>query len=87
MKTAIITVGKEVLTGKTINTNLATISRRLNEIGIDVNRSIVIDDIKEEYYKILDFCESELIIFKFFNSICSDFLASISSSSMAVIEL
>lgn len=63
MKTAIITVGKEVLTGKTINTNLATISRRLNEIGIDVNRSIVIDDIKEEYYKILDFCESELIIF------------------------
>lgn len=63
MKTAIITVGKEVLTGKTINTNLASISRRLNEIGIDVYRSIVIDDIKEEYYKILDFCDSELIIF------------------------
>jgi nicotinamide-nucleotide amidase len=63
MKTAIITVGKEVLTGKTINTNLATISRKLNEIGIDVNRSIVIDDIKEEYYSILDFCDSDLIIF------------------------
>ncbi len=63
MRTAIITVGKEVLTGKTINTNLATISRRLNEIGIDVNRSIVIDDIKEEYYDILDFCDSDLIIF------------------------
>ena len=63
MKTAIITVGKEVLTGKTINTNLATISRRLNEIGIDVSRSIVIDDIKEEYYSILDFCNSDLIIF------------------------
>lgn len=63
MRTAIITVGKEVLTGKTINTNLANISRRLNEIGIDVNRSIVIDDIKEEYYKILDFCDSDLIIF------------------------
>lgn len=63
MKTAIITVGKEVLTGKTVNTNLASISRRLNEIGIDVSRSIVIDDIKEEYYSILDFCDSELIIF------------------------
>ncbi len=63
MRTAIITVGKEVLTGKTINTNLASISRRLNEIGIDVNLSIVIDDIKEEYYKVLDFCDSELIIF------------------------
>jgi nicotinamide-nucleotide amidase len=63
MRTAIITVGKEVLTGKTINTNLATISRKLNEIGIDVNRSIVIDDIKEEYYNILDFCNSDLLIF------------------------
>jgi len=63
MKTAVITVGKEVLTGKTVNTNLATIARKLNEIGIDVNRSIVIDDIKEEYYNILDFCDSELIIF------------------------
>jgi len=63
MRTAIITVGKEVLTGKTINTNLTTISRKLNEIGIDVNRSIVIDDIKEEYYSILDFCDSDLIIF------------------------
>lgn len=63
MRTAIITVGKEVLTGKTVNTNLATISRKLNGIGIDVNLSIVIDDIKEEYHKVLDFCNSDLIIF------------------------
>jgi len=63
MRTAIITVGKEVLTGKTINTNLAIISRMLNQIGIDTNRSFVIDDQKEEYYKILDFIDEELIIF------------------------
>jgi nicotinamide-nucleotide amidase len=63
MKTAIITVGKEVLTGKTINTNLSTISAKLNEIGIDVNRSFVIDDQKEEYIKILDFIDEELIFF------------------------
>ncbi len=63
MKTAIITVGKEVLTGKTINTNLTSIAERLHQIGIDVNRSFVIDDEKEEYYKILDFIDEDLIIF------------------------
>ncbi len=63
MKTAIITVGKEVLTGKTVNTNLTSIARRLNEIGIDVNRSFVIDDKAEEYYQILDFIDEDLIIF------------------------
>ena len=63
MKTAIITVGKEVLTGKTVNTNLSTISRALHEIGIDVDRSFVIDDKKEEYIKILDFIDEDLIFF------------------------
>ena len=63
MKTVIVTVGKEVLTGKTINTNLTSIAMRLNQIGIDVNRSFVIDDDKEEYYKILDFIDEDLIIF------------------------
>ena len=63
MKTAIITVGKEVLTGKTVNTNLTSIASRLNQIGIDVNRSFVIDDKLEEYHKILDFIDEDLIIF------------------------
>ena len=63
MKTAIITVGKEVLTGKTTNTNLRTIASRLNQIGIDVNRSFVIDDKLEEYHEILDFIDEDLIIF------------------------
>ncbi|MBN2604200.1 MAG: competence/damage-inducible protein A [Bacilli bacterium] len=63
MKTTVITVGKEVLTGKTINTNLMHIASRLSQIGIDVNRSFVIDDITEEYNKILDYCDENLIIF------------------------
>ncbi len=63
MKTVIITVGKEVLTGKTTNTNLRSIARELNQIGIDVNRSFVIDDKIQEYYKILDFIDEDLIIF------------------------
>lgn len=63
MKVAVIAVGKEVLTGKTTNTNLRTIASKLLEIGIEVNRSFVIDDIKEEYFKILDFIDENLIIF------------------------
>lgn len=63
MKTAIIAVGKEVLTGKTINTNLATISQALNQVGIDVTRSFVIDDIKEEYHRILKCIDEDILIF------------------------
>jgi nicotinamide-nucleotide amidase len=63
MKTAVITVGKEILTGKTVNTNLTTIARKLKSIGIDVSRSFVIDDQKEEYFKILDMVDEDLIIF------------------------
>lgn len=63
MKTAVITVGKEILTGKTINTNLTTIARKLKEVGIDVNRSFVIDDNKDEYIKILKIIDEKLLIF------------------------
>ena len=63
MKTAIITVGKEVLTGKTLNTNLMHIASNLQKIGIDVNRSFVIDDIQEEYNRILDIVDEDIIFF------------------------
>lgn len=63
MRTVVIAVGKELLTGRTVNTNLRDISMKLKQIGIDVNRSFVIDDIKEEYYKILDHITEDLIIF------------------------
>ena len=63
MKVAVIAVGKEVLTGKTVNTNLMHIASNLKTIGIDVHRSFVIDDIKNEYNKILDFVEEDIIIF------------------------
>ncbi len=63
MKTVVITVGKEVLTGKTLNTNLMHIASRLNMIGIEVSRSFVIDDVFEEYTKMLEYTTEELIIF------------------------
>jgi len=63
MKTIVINVGKEVLTGKTVNTNLTFIANELRTIGIDVTRSFVIDDIKEEYSKVLDMIDEDLVIF------------------------
>lgn len=63
MKTIVINVGKEVLTGKTINTNLTNIARKLQSIGIDVNRSFIIDDIVSEYYNSLSNVYEDIIIF------------------------
>jgi nicotinamide-nucleotide amidase len=63
MKTAVVTVGKEILTGRTVNTNLRTIALKLKSIGIDVNRSYVIDDLKKEFKQVLDFMDEDLIIF------------------------
>lgn len=63
MQVAVVAVGKEVLTGKTINTNLMHIASNLKTIGVDVTRSFVIDDIKNEYFKILDFTTEDIIIF------------------------
>ena len=63
MRTAVVTVGKEILTGRTINTNLRSIALKLKQIGIDVNRSYVIDDLKKEFKTILDFMDEELVIF------------------------
>lgn len=46
MKSLILSVGDEVLCGKTINTNFATISAYFNQIGVDVVKGITIGDNK-----------------------------------------
>jgi len=63
MKAVVIAVGKELLTGRTVNTNLKDISMKLHQVGIDVNRSYVIDDLKEEYFNILQSIDHDLIVF------------------------
>jgi len=63
METVVVTVGKEVLSGKTVNTNLRDIAVMLSAIGVEVKKSFVIDDDIEEYYKILDIVDEELVIF------------------------
>lgn len=63
METVVVTVGREVLSGKTVNTNLRDIAMMLSEIGLEIKKSFVIDDEIEEYHKILDIIDEELIIF------------------------
>jgi len=48
MKALILSVGDEVLSGKTINTNFSTISSYFNQIGVDVVKGITIGDDKED---------------------------------------
>ena len=62
MKTIVITVGKELLTGRSINTNLATIAQKLLTVGIEIDRSYVIDDDPVEYKHILDNTDADMII-------------------------
>jgi nicotinamide-nucleotide amidase len=63
MRCAVVSVGKEVLTGFTVNTNLTIIARKLRTIGIDINRNFVIDDQFEEFHKILPIIDEKLLIF------------------------
>ncbi|MGC8561975.1 MAG: molybdopterin-binding protein [Thermoplasmata archaeon] len=48
MKACILTIGNEILKGKTVNTNAAEIGRMLNFSGYDIYRGLVVPDIKEE---------------------------------------
>ncbi|MCL6002966.1 MAG: molybdopterin-binding protein [Candidatus Thermoplasmatota archaeon] len=48
MKACILTIGNEILKGKTVNTNAAEIGRMLSFSGYDVIRGLVVPDVKEE---------------------------------------
>lgn len=48
MKSWILSVGDEVLSGKTINTNFSTISTYFSQIGVDVVKGITIGDNRED---------------------------------------
>jgi nicotinamide-nucleotide amidase len=63
MRAVVITVGKELLMGKTVNGNLATIAEALSRLGIEVTRSFVIDDQAKDYQQVLDLCDEDLIVF------------------------
>ncbi len=48
MRACIITIGNEILKGKTVNTNAAEIGRMLSFSGYEVFRGMIVPDIKEE---------------------------------------
>ncbi len=54
MKTGLITIGNEILSGKTVNTNLAWIGSELMRIGLRVHRSMTIMDKPEDIRSALE---------------------------------
>tara|TARA_Y100001934_G_scaffold281966_1_gene393750 strand:- start:1272 stop:2495 length:1224 start_codon:yes stop_codon:yes gene_type:complete len=54
MNIVIITIGNELLTGKTVNTNAAWIGKKLTEIGCYIESQIVIPDEESSIFSSLD---------------------------------
>ncbi|MFH5881601.1 competence/damage-inducible protein A [Liberiplasma polymorphum] len=63
MQATIITIGNELLNGKTINTNLNYLSKELRSIGIKVSRAVSINDEETMINETLDQTKDNLIIF------------------------
>lgn len=59
MKTAILSIGNELLEGYVINTNASYFSSKLNEIGIKVNQHLTILDNEEEIIKAINYLKKE----------------------------
>lgn len=55
MKAMILTVGDEVVSGKTLNTNQTYLSMELEKIGITVERTVAIGDIWNTIQKVVDY--------------------------------
>lgn len=54
MNAAVITIGNEILLGRTVNTNLAWLGRELASLGIPISYSVVIPDEPREIIKALE---------------------------------
>lgn len=63
MKATIISIGDEIMTGKTINTNQATIANQLFMMGIQTEAAINLADDQEKIKQTLKQVTSDLIIF------------------------
>lgn len=54
MNATLLSIGDELLIGQTLNTNVAWISRKLNEIGVDVKHHITLSDDRDDIVRCLD---------------------------------
>ncbi len=59
IKISLITIGNEILLGKTVNTNLAFIGNELSKIGLLLHQSVTIKDESEVILKTLEKIEKE----------------------------
>ncbi|MBU0529306.1 competence/damage-inducible protein A [bacterium] len=59
MKVAVLTIGDEILTGFTLNTNAAWIGQQLLKIGVEVNTQLTTSDDRVEIIKYLNFLTKE----------------------------
>lgn len=59
MKLAVLTIGDEILTGFTLNTNAAWIGQQLLGVGIEVNTQLTTGDKQEEIIKYLQYLTKE----------------------------
>jgi nicotinamide-nucleotide amidase len=59
MKAALLTIGDEILIGQIVDTNSAWISKKLNEIGVKVEKILSIGDTAEEIKWAVNFLMSE----------------------------
>ena len=63
MKSAIISVGTELLTGQVVNTNAAYLSQELNDMGIDVLYHYTMGDDPSHLKRILEFAVEDCDLF------------------------
>lgn len=59
MKIAVLTIGDEILSGFTLNTNAAWIGQKLLNIGVDVNTQLTTRDDREEILNYLNYLTKE----------------------------
>ena len=53
MKAAILTIGDELLLGQTVNSNAAWIGEKLDELGVEVEKTVVVGDEEEAIQNVL----------------------------------
>jgi len=62
MKASIISIGNEILLGKTINTNLAFLGNELSKAGIEIVRAYTIKDDRKEIIATLKLVENDELV-------------------------
>jgi nicotinamide-nucleotide amidase len=63
MKVSVISIGHELLMGKTLNRHVVTLARMLKSIGLDIDRAFILRDDKDAIQAQLKTMDDDVIIF------------------------